>query len=132
MTSHKTFYDFLKFCLSNDAEEVPSCVATIDWMELLSFAKKQSIEGIYAYTILDDNEKLIACNWYGNKPDAVCVIKWTTAKVNINKKNKYLNEFCVKTVAGFIKGGFRSCILKGQGNTLFYKNPNIRCPGDID
>ena len=32
----------------------------------------------------------------------------------------------------FRKKGFRTCILKGQGNALMYPNPYSRTPGDID
>ena len=125
------YLSFLRFCLSPESE-VPSCVANIDWLKLYDFANMQSIAGIYAYTITGDDARLTACSWMGNKPGAKEVLKWMKKKILIQRQNEELNTHCVKTVRGFTKGGFRTCILKGQGNTLFYRDPYIRSAGDID
>ena len=42
------------------------------------------------------------------------------------------NRAAVELVQFFRRNGFRSCILKGQGNTLNYPDPYIRTSGDID
>jgi len=122
---------FLRYCLS-DNMTVPNCVAEIDWHGLLDFAKKQSIAGIYGHTILSDNKELNDCGWKGNKPDAKAVMAWLRKTKEIKERNKKVNKYCIKTTEGFTKAGYRSCIIKGQGNNIFYKDPYIRTSGDID
>lgn len=132
MCNIQDFLAFLRYCLADNDRTVPDIVASIDWHDLLNFAKKQGIAGIYGHTILYDNADLDACQWMGNKPDAKCVMAWMRITGGINECNKQLNSYCIKTVEGFTKAGYRSCILKGQGNTLYYKDPYIRTTGDID
>lgn len=54
------------------------------------------------------------------------------ALIQILRANERMNAYCVKTQALFKKAGYDSCILKGQGNTLYYPSPYIRNAGDID
>ena len=42
------------------------------------------------------------------------------------------NKVAAALTVYFKHQGFRSCILKGQGNTLYYPTPFIRTSGDID
>ena len=48
------------------------------------------------------------------------------------KANVRLNDAAIQVSEWFRKKGFRTCILKGQGNVLMYPNPYSRTPGDID
>lgn len=48
------------------------------------------------------------------------------------KRNHQLDEAVGKVTAWFEKKGFRSCILKGQGNALMYPCQGHRTAGDID
>lgn len=50
----------------------------------------------------------------------------------LEKANVRLNDAAIQVSEWFRKKGFRTCILKGQGNALIYPNPNSRTPGDID
>ena len=50
----------------------------------------------------------------------------------LEKTNVRLNDAAIQVSEWFRKKGFRTCILKGQGNALMYPNPNSRTPGDID
>ena len=46
--------------------------------------------------------------------------------------NLVVNQRCVEITKIFANAGFRTCILKGQGNALLYDNPLARSSGDID
>ena len=50
----------------------------------------------------------------------------------LEKANVRLNDAAIQVTEWFRKKGFRTCILKGQGNALMYPNPYSRTPGDID
>ncbi len=50
----------------------------------------------------------------------------------LEKANVRLNDAAIQVSGWFRKKGFRTCILKGQGNALMYPNPYSRTPGDID
>lgn len=50
----------------------------------------------------------------------------------LEKANVRLNDAAIQVSEWFLKKGFRTCILKGQGNALMYPNPYSRTPGDID
>ncbi len=132
INSSKDHLSFLCYCLSEHSTPVPECVKRINWTDLLKFGLKQGIAGIYAYTILENNKALEDVKWYGNCPAPREVLKWSKFLINIRERNKRINRYTAKAVNGFAQSGIRTCILKGQGNTLFYKNPYIRSSGDID
>lgn len=60
------------------------------------------------------------------------LMKWMGICRQIEKRNHQLDEAIGKISAMFQKKGFRSCILKGQGNALTYHRPEHRTAGDID
>lgn len=62
------YVDFLRWCL-HPAGYIPACTSTINWQELLAFAMKQTIVGIYWQGIqrLGDiaNKPLRTMSWTG-------------------------------------------------------------------
>ena len=122
----KYFLTFLSYCLSPDSQALPECAARISWADLLQFAKKQSVVGVY---------------WQGvkrmsgletNRPSEDDVMDWMVEVSKIAKRNRKVNAVAVKVVKGFRQQGFDACVLKGQGNALLYPDPSSRTPGDID
>lgn len=120
------YLTFLKYCLDIENRQIPKCVSTIDWHALLEFARKQAIIGIYWRGI----ERLgnLPCN----KPTPYQILPWISDVRDIRKQNDLLNEKTVYVNLGFHEEGFNCSILKGQGNALFYPDPTLRTPGDID
>ena len=120
------FLLFLSYCLSPDSQALPECAARICWADLLQFAKKQSVVGVY---------------WQGvkrmsvletNRPSEDDVMDWMVEVSKIAKWNRKVNAVAVKVIKGFRQQGFDACVLKGQGNALLYPTPSSRTPGDID
>jgi len=99
-----------------------------EWERIHDFAEKQSIIGLMLCGI----ERLVAADvavkesmpsgfllqWIGER-EYLKSLQEETAK-----KARLLSE-------EFNKAGFRTCLLKGVGNSLFYGNL-VRTPGDID
>lgn len=117
-------FDFIEYaigsvsCLSEKAKQM-------NLTKLKAFAQKQAVTGLVADAIthLKDNEI------NASQKD---VMYWVGVGVKMANKNRLLNQRCVELSEIYRKGGFRSCVLKGQGNALMYPNALSRTPGDID
>lgn len=94
-----------------------------DWERLYKEAKKQSLVGV----LLPGVEK--------NKPEgrlSRTLINWLGKVSKLEDKNKGVSRRAAELTRIFAEGGFRSCVLKGQGVALLYPNPLRRQCGDID
>jgi len=118
------FFDFLRFCIGS-AKEIPGSLKEVDWKELYAIAKKQCLVGI-----LFDGIKKLPAEYVGMKK--VLLLQWMAESQMLEKANVRLNDAAIQISEWFGKKGFRTCILKGQGNALMYPNPYSRTPGDID
>lgn len=118
------YLEFLRFCLDEE-RPIPDCVGKICWHDLLEFAQRQAIVGVFFYGM-----KRISSG--ENKPTDDDVLEWMADTSMLGKRNEELFNRSAFAVEAFRKEGFRSCILKGQGNALMYPDPLMRTPGDID
>ena len=118
------FFDFLRFCIGS-AKEIPDSLKEADWKELYAIAKKQCLVGI-----LFDGIKKLPAEHVGMKKELL--LQWMAESQMLEKANVRLNDAAIQVSEWFRKKGFRTCILKGQGNALLYPNPYSRTPGDID
>ena len=118
------FFDFLKFCIGS-AKEIPDSLREVDRKELYAIAKKQCLVGI-----LFDGIKKLPAEYVGMKKELL--LQWMAESQMLEKANVRLNDAAIQVSKWFLKKGFRTCILKGQGNALMYPNPYSRTPGDID
>ena len=118
------FFDFLRFCIGS-AKEIPDSLKEVDWKELYAIAKKQCLVGV-----LFDGIKKLPAEHVGMKKELL--LQWMAESQMLEKANVRLNDAAIQVSEWFRKKGFRTCILKGQGNALMYPNPYSRTPGDID
>ena len=118
------FFDFLRFCIGSDSE-IPSSLKDADWKELYAIAKKQCLVGV-----LFDGIKKLPAEHVGMEKELL--LHWMAESQMLEKANVRLNDAAIQVSEWFRKKGFRTCILKGQGNALMYPNPYSRTPGDID
>ena len=121
---HQIFFDFLRFCIGSESE-IPSSLKEADWKELYRIAQKQCLVGI----LFDGIQKLPPAE-VGMSKDLL--LQWMMQCQMQEKANVRLNDAAIQVSEWFRKKGFRTCILKGQGNALMYPNPYSRTPGDID
>lgn len=102
-----------------------------EWSEIYEIAKKQSLLGV----VFDGVQKMsdaIKERGKSMEMDVDLLMTWMGKCKQIEKRNVQLNEAVGKVSNWFRKKGFRSCILKGQGNALMYPCPDHRTSGDID
>ena len=121
---HQIFFDFLRFCIGSESE-IPSSLKEADWKELYRIAQKQCLVGI----LFDGIQKLPPAE-VGMSKDLL--LQWMMQCQMQEKANVRLNDAAIQVSEWFRKKGFRTCILKGQGNALLYSNGLHRTPGDID
>ena len=124
MKQQKIFFDFLRYCIGS-AKEIPGSLKEVDWKELYAIAKKQCLVGV-----LFDGIKKLPAEHVGMKKELL--LQWMAESQMLEKANVRLNDAAIQVSEWFRKKGFRTCILKGQGNALLYPNPYSRTPGDID
>ena len=124
LKQQKIFFDFLRFCISS-AKEIPDSLKEADWKEIYAIAQKQCLVGV-----LFDGIKKLPAEHVGMKKELL--LQWMAESLMLEKANVRLNDAAIQVSEWFRKKGFRTCILKGQGNALLYPNPYSRTPGDID
>lgn len=118
------FYEQVQVALGK-REELSHKPSDTEWDELFILSQKQTISGV-ALTTLDKLSQ------QGQKPPLDLLFKWIGLGEQIKTQNLLLNKRCGEITKLFSDAGFRTCILKGQGNALMYPNPLSRDSGDID
>ncbi len=122
---YSSYLEFLRWCLDASAP-LPTSVDEMDWADLYRFARRQTVEATYWEGIerLDQSHKLLLTETE--------VLTWMARVKKIERRNKLVYEKAAWVWNNFRREGFRSCVLKGQGNALLYPTPYMRTPGDID
>lgn len=118
------FIELIHIALGNK-EKLSRPLSDDEWTELYDIARKQAVAG-FAFDAL---EKL---SEHGQRPPQSILYEWIGQSEQIKNRNILLNQRCVELTQIFHEVGFRSCILKGQGNAKMYQNPYLRQSGDID
>ena len=116
-------------------EDIPKVlkVDTIDWKEVLEEAIKQSLMGVafvgFKVWSTSDNVKKS-----GASIDKRLLTQWAGICEKIREDNLLLNKRTAQVCKKFAKDGFRTSVMKGQGNALLYgeKLSLMRSSGDID
>lgn len=122
--NRSVFLDFLRWCL-HPTPEIPSCVSDISWQELLTFAKKQTIVGIYWQGIQRLGD-------LANKPSEDDVMEWMGEYQKIVRKNAKTDEAVVKLTKFMHDNGVDFFVFKGQTVARYYPIPESRTSGDVD
>ena len=119
----RIFFEFLRFCIGT-VQEVPSSLKGADWRVLYTMARKQCLVGV----LFDGIKRLPA----DVGMDKGLLFQWMAQNQTLRKTNARLDKAAVEVAEWFGRKGFRTCVLKGQGNALLYPSGMERTPGDID
>ncbi len=122
------FVDLIQVALGNRTvlSRIPS---EEDWLQIYDTAAKQSLVGV----VFSGIEVIRAKNIELSVPK-ILLLQWIGEVQMIEQQNKKLNEAAEHLTRIFKNGGFRSCVLKGQGVARLYGDSLSlrRQPGDID
>ena len=119
----------------NDIGAIPRVLIQedIDWNEIFGEAQKQSLTGI-AFVGFKRWLSLDSGNKASSAINKRLFIQWAGLCEKIKYDNLLLNKRTSKVCENLAKDGFRSTIMKGQGNALVYSEDLslMRSSGDID
>lgn len=108
-------------------ERLSAVPSVHEWQVLFEFCKRQSLLGV-GFAAVEKMHKV------GVECPADIRLQWYGYALKIERMNEKLNIQCGEITKRYEHDGLRCCILKGQGNLLYY--PEIlrmrRTPGDID
>lgn len=126
---YNKFFQLLRLAIGSSTD-IPQ-IQKEEWRSIYEIAQKQSLLGV----VFDGIQKMSdATKATGDsmEMDINLLMNWMGICRQIEKRNHQLDEAVGKVTAWFEKKGFRSSILKGQGNALMYPCPGHRTAGDID
>lgn len=125
MSQLDLYWEFIRYCIDKE-QSVPQSIKEIDWNGFFDFCLRQAVLGVGFYGIQRMG------NEQSSLPPKELLLKWFVTAQRIRKQNELLNIRAVQVSEKFKHEGFRSCILKGQGNARMYPNQFARNSGDID
>ncbi len=118
------FFELLQVSIGTK-ENISKLPVDKEWSALFHLANKHSLTGV----LFEGMEKVLTPT-KDHKPKKF--FSWFAAQQNTKNLNLLQNKRTKELSDIFRSGGFRSCILKGQGTSQYYNNPLYRQCGDID
>lgn len=129
MTTKQGIYlKILAYGLTKEASITPPNVDAVNWYKFYSFCESQAILGL-GLQCIDKLKKQLGSSL---KIPQSLLLQWIGISEQIKAQNQLLNKRTKELTEYLEKKSKRSCILKGQGNSLMYPDPSLRTPGDID
>ena len=118
------FFELVQVALGS-RERLSKKPTSDDWSDLYTLSQEQAVSRV-VFTALDKLSQT------GIKPPINLLFEWIGESEQIKQQNLSVNKHCYELCEILSNAGFRSCILKGQGNARMYMDPLSRTPGDID
>lgn len=125
----ENFFALLRYAIGT-SNHVP----TMSFSEIKAaygMAREQSLVGVLYTAMEKSNVRPTDIQEHQDEFEDL-LMTWMGEKVKIERRNKKLNKDTVEVMEWLDTKGFETCLLKGQGNALFYPNPSLRVSGDID
>ena len=126
---YSKFFQLLRFAIGSS--DVLPKMGKEEWKAIYEMARKQSLLGLVFDGVQKTSDEAKA-KGEPTEMDVDLLMTWMGKCKQIEKRNRQMNVAVGKASAWFQKKGFRSCLLKGQGNALMYPCPGHRTAGDID
>lgn len=122
----RLFYELIRMSIGvcSDLSSIPS---NQEWLSLRSMAMKQAIDGIAFEGFIRFKDKVGDVQKYQELK-----FQWMASVLQLEQRNELTNLRAQQLTKFFKNGGFRTCVLKGQGVALLYPNFKRRRCGDID
>lgn len=117
------FFELLQVAIGN-LDKMSANPTEKEWYELYSIAQKQTLLGISFLGI----ERLPK----EQRPPKTLLMQWFSIANHIKEMNEEQDKKSLAVANRFLKDGFKSVILKGQGIAQLYPDGKYRTPGDID
>lgn len=122
-TSLDTFLQLVRYSL-HEGESESANFKNADWNVLLQLSVKQSVLGLCFSGIQRLPEDQM--------PDEDTLLEWIGQCRFLEHRNRELCKTIGQLNSTLQADGFRTCLLKGEANGRYYRQPLMRKPGDID
>lgn len=126
MDINKLFFELIRVAIGNQ-ECLSRTPSAAEWQMLYDIPKKQSLVGICFAGVqrLQKQEQT---------PPEMLYLQWIGMAAKIQQRNELVNRQCVEVQKKIEGDGFRTYIMKGQGNAALYTEnlSMLRQSGDID
>lgn len=119
----KLLFELIQVSVGN-MECIKSFSSEIEWRIEFDIVQKQAIAGIVFSALVKLPEE--------QRPPKGVILEWIGLTEQIKSRNRIVNQRSKELQEIFSKGGYKSCILKGQGTALYYEKQEYRQSGDID
>ena len=122
----RLFYELIRMSIGvcSGLSSIPS---NQEWLSLRTMAMKQAIDGIAFEGFIKYKDKASDVQKYQELK-----LQWMASVLQLEQRNELTNLRAQQLTKFFENGGFRTCVLKGQGVALLYPNSKRRRCGDID
>jgi len=120
----ETLTQLLQIAIGTRSTESFRALPDEEWDKVFADAKKQAVVGLLSQAVFMLPQELM--------PYRKLKLELAFHAQKIQTSNQRLNECSAKLYADLHALGLRSCLLKGQGTALLYKDPSLRQVGDID
>lgn len=117
------FFRLLRFSI-DETLSPPEDIVPADYPALYRMSAEQALLGVTFKGVSRMPED--------RRPGRELIMKWFSNSHRIASMNMTVNKNAVTVAKMFHRHGYRSCVLKGQGNALLYPDHYMRTPGDID
>lgn len=117
------FFELLQIALGN-RDRFTETPTEDDWRDIYEMATRQALVGV-TFTGVERLPK-------EQRPSREMILSWYMVVTRIERRNRLMDEACVRVSSRLCRDGFDCCILKGQGIAACYPNPSRRQSGDID
>lgn len=117
-----TLFQLLRYAMGI-SKVFPIDISEEKWRGIYKIAQQQSLLGVLFYGIQQNPS---------TQMERDLLLQWYAVYEQNRSANQRVNKVAVELSDYFRKLGFRSCILKGQGNAMNYPDPYVRTCGDID
>lgn len=122
----RLFYELIRMSIGvcSGLSSIPS---NQEWLSLRTMAMKQALDGIAFEGFIKYKDKASDVQKYQELK-----FQWMASVLQLEQRNELTNLRAQQLTKFFENGGFRTCVLKGQGVALLYPNSKRRRCGDID
>ena len=108
------FYELIRISIGvcSDLSSIPS---NQEWLSLRSMAMKQAIDGIAFEGFIKYKDNASDVQKYQDLK-----LQWMASVLQLEQRNELTNLRAQQLTNFFKNGGFRTCVLKGQGVAYMY------------
>lgn len=118
------FIELLRLAVDEHRRSLSYSPSPADWAWLFSESRRQAVVGVMYAAV----ERLLAAQ----RPPREVLLPWYAMVERVKLRNEQLNAEATRVCLTLSREGLDCVLLKGQGVALYYPQPLLRQPGDID